>query len=223
MGDYTGEGLDHLEKAAKSHQEMFDNQDLHSADPQGKSRRGCAWQPEYRREARVSPWDKRPSELDRDEFVALFGGVYEHSPWIAERVWDAGDVPDDPAVLAEAMAEVVEQTGAEAQLALLRAHPDLAGRLAVVGELTPESSAEQTSAGLDRCTPEEFAEFQHLNRKYTGRFGFPFIIAVRGRDRSAILAAFRRRLHNDADVEFREALNQVHQIARLRLAAMADD
>ena len=177
-------------------------------------------------EVRVSKQDgHRPSELDRDEFVARFGGVYEHSPWVAEQVWDAGDVPDDPMALADAMANAVEEAGEEAQLALLRAHPDLAGRLVAAGELTTESRSEQVSAGLDECTPEELAEFQRLNTAYTARFGFPFIIAVRSLDldRAAILAAFRRRLDNDRKTEFREALDQVHRIARLRLAAMAGE
>lgn len=164
----------------------------------------------------------RPSEMDREAFVARFGGVYEHSPWVAERVWQAGEVPNDLMALSDAMAKIVEAADQDLQLALLRSHPDLAGRLAVRGELTTDSRSEQTSAGLDRCTPEEFAAFQRLNGDYKARFGFPFIIAVRGLDRKAILAAFRRRLNNDRDTEFREALDQVHRIARLRLAAMAE-
>lgn len=162
----------------------------------------------------------RPSRLDRAAFVARFGGVYEHSPWVAEAVWDAGRVADDREALAGAMAEAVEAAGEAAQVALLRGHPDLAGRLALAGTLTPESRAEQASAGLDRCTPAELAEFQRLNRAYTARFGFPFIIAVKGLDRPSVLAAFRRRVANDPAAEFREALDQVHRIARLRLAAM---
>lgn len=165
---------------------------------------------------------RHPGGLGREAFVARFGGVYEHSPWVAESLWDAGRVPDEPGGRADAMREIVEAAGGEAQLRLLRAHPDLAGRLAVGGALTAESSAEQASAGLDSCTPEEFAEFRRLNAAYAARFGFPFIIAVRGLDRTAILAAFRRRLANDRETEFREALDQVHRIARLRLATMAE-
>lgn len=161
----------------------------------------------------------RPSRLDRAGFVARFGGVYEHSPWVAEAVWDAGSVPDEADALADAMAAVVEAASEDAQLALLRAHPDLAGRLGVGDLLTPESSAEQAGAGLDRCTPEEFAEFQRLNEAYKARFGFPFILAVRGHDRAGILEIFRRRVRNDPAAEFREALDQVHRIARLRLSA----
>lgn len=162
-----------------------------------------------------------PASLGRTGFVARFGGVYEHSPWVAEAVWDAGRLPDDAEALADAMAAVVEAAGEPAQLALLHAHPDLAGRLAVAGGLTPHSSAEQAAAGLDRCTPAEFAEFQRLNAAYRARFGFPFIIAVRGLERAAILTAFRRRVGNDRAAEFREALDQVHRIARLRLLALA--
>ena len=153
------------------------------------------------------------------DFVRRFGGVYESSPWVAERACGDGD-PADPA---SAMRAVVETAGRDRQLALLRAHPDLAGRLAVAGELTPESSAEQAGAGLDRCTPAEFAEFQDLNARYREKFGFPFILAVRGHDRSAILAAFRRRIGNDPDTEFREALDQVHRIAAFRIADLTGE
>lgn len=163
----------------------------------------------------------RPGSLSRTAFVARYGGIYEHSPWVAEAVWDAGAMPDEPEALAAAMAAVVEAAGEARQLALLRAHPDLVGRLGVAGDLTDHSRAEQAGAGLDRCTPEEFAEFQRLNAAYKARFGFPFIVAVRGLDRAAILAAFRRRLENDRASEFREALTQVHRIARLRLQAAA--
>ena len=150
------------------------------------------------------------------DFASQFGGVYEHSPWIAAEACQDGP-PADPAA---AMRAVVDSAPRERQLALLRAHPDLAGRLAVAGELTSASSAEQAGAGLDRCTPAEFAEFQDLNARYAARFGFPFILAVRGHDRASILAAFRRRIANAPEAEFREALDQVHRIAALRIAAL---
>lgn len=162
-----------------------------------------------------------PASLDRAGFLARYGGVYEHSPWIAAAVWDAGGAGDEAEALADAMAAQVEAADAAAQLALLRAHPDLAGRLAVRGALTAESTAEQAGAGLDRCSPEEFAEFQRLNAAYTARFGFPFILAVKGFDRAGILAAFRRRAENSRGAEFREALDQVHRIAQLRLLTLA--
>lgn len=165
----------------------------------------------------------RPSTLDRAAFIDAYGGIYEHSPWVAETVYDAGigGTDDEPDALAGRMAWVVDNAGGDARLALLRAHPELAGRLAVAGGLTADSTAEQASAGLDRCTPEEFAEFHTLNARYNARFGFPFIVAVRGLSRQDILSAFRSRADNDRDTEFATALEQVHRIARLRLDAMA--
>lgn len=162
-----------------------------------------------------------PSALSRADFVARFGGVYEHSPWVAEAVWDGGGVADRVEALAEAMRAVVEAAPEAARLALLHAHPDLAGRLALAGKLTADSSAEQAAAGLDRCTPEELVAFQSLNTAYRARFGFPFIVAVRGLTRQAILDRFGERLGNSAATEFRTALDEVHRIARLRLEAMA--
>jgi 2-oxo-4-hydroxy-4-carboxy-5-ureidoimidazoline decarboxylase len=160
-----------------------------------------------------------PRALDREAFLARFGGVYEHSPWIAAARFDAGlDARHDTAEgLSEALAAIVEAAPEAARLALLRAHPDLAGRLAVAGALTASSAAEQAGAGLDRCTPEQFARFTALNAAYTARFGFPFIIAVRGLDRARILAAFETRAANDPATEFATALAQVHRIALLRL------
>ena len=164
-----------------------------------------------------------PASLDRSTFVARFGGIYEHSPWIAEAAFDAGlDVGvEDPSRLAANFARHVEAAGRGPQLALLRAHPELVGKLAIAGKLGTDSRVEQSSAGLDRCTPEQFDRFQQLNATYTTKFGFPFIIAVRGLDRSMILAEFERRVTNAPDDEFRTALDQVHRIARLRLEALA--
>ena len=159
------------------------------------------------------------NEVDRAAFVARYGGIYEHSPWVAEAIYDAGqaDKANDPDALHAAMAAVVDAAGREAQLALLRAHPDLAGRLALAGELTASSSAEQAGAGLDQCSPEELARFQDLNTRYTACFGFPFILAVKGKTRAEILAAFEARVDSDAETEFATALEQVHRIALLRL------
>ncbi len=164
-----------------------------------------------------------PGTLDREGFLARYAAVYEHSPWIAGAVWDEGAASDDVETLAGAMAARVEAAGQAARLALLRAHPDLAGKLAVRGELTTHSTSEQAGAGLDRCSPEEFEEFQRLNDAYKARFGFPFILAVKGHDRAGILDAFRRRVGNDLAAEFRDALDQVHRIARLRLRALAEE
>lgn len=167
----------------------------------------------------ATPLKNRPREMTREAFLTRFGGVYEHSPWVAEGVLAArlGPAHDSAEGLQAAMARVVEAAGRERQLALLRAHPDLAGRLAVAGALTASSTAEQASAGLDRCTPAEFARFQGLNTAYRQRFGFPFIMAVKGRSRTEILAAFERRVANDAETEFTTALGEVHKIALLRL------
>ncbi len=165
------------------------------------------------------PFKQSPRRLDRDGFVGRFGAVYEHSPWIAEAVFEAGltAAEDRPAGLHEAMKAIVEKAPRERQLSLLRAHPDLAGKLAVAGGLTAHSAGEQAGAGLDKCSPAEFARFSALNERYQAAFGFPFIMAVRGRTRAEILAAFERRLHNDPAAEFRTALDEVHKIALFRL------
>jgi urate oxidase len=161
----------------------------------------------------------RPSRLDRAAFVARFGGVFEHSPWIAEAAHDRGLTAghDSAEGLHAAMVAVMRAAGDEARMALIRAHPDLAGKLAAAGRLTAESTGEQASAGLDRLTDEERAEFMRLNGAYQARFGFPFIIAVRGRTKDEIRAAFVSRLENDAPAEFAEALRQIERIALLRL------
>lgn len=161
-----------------------------------------------------------PSRLSRDAFVAAYGRVYEHSPWIAEMLFDQGLTLAHDALdgLAADLRKVVEAGGEMRQLALLRAHPDLAGKLAVAGKLTRESRGEQAGAGLDACSPSEFSRFQELNTAYTARFGFPFIFAVKGKSRGEILAAFETRVNNDAATEFRTALDQVHRIAYLRLS-----
>ena len=160
-----------------------------------------------------------PHELSRATFIATFGGIYEHSPWVAETLYDQGlsKDDDDPKKLAVRMGAIVDAAGDARQMALLCAHPELAGKLAISGSLTAESTAEQASAQLDQCSAEEFAEFQHLNQRYHETFGHPFIIAVRGLNRAKILAAFRRRVNNSAPVEFRTALAEVHKIAQLRL------
>jgi OHCU decarboxylase len=167
------------------------------------------------------PIEPKPSTLSRQAFVARFGGIYEHSPWIAEAVWGEtgpGSECDTVAGLANAMATVLAAAPDKAKLALIRAHPDLAGKAAMARALTADSASEQAGAGLDRCTPEEFARFQQLNAAYKTKFGFPFIIAVRGLGRAEILAAFERRLGNVADTEFETALGEINKIARLRLA-----
>lgn len=157
---------------------------------------------------------------DRTTFLTRFGGIYEHSPWVAEAAWDQGLDGSDPLALVDPMRFIVESAGQDRQITLLRAHPDLAGKLSLA-DLTEDSASEQSGAGLDRCSPEELAEFQRLNDAYKDRFRFPFILAVKGHDRGSILEQFRRRIANTPDSEFREALNQVHHIARFRLEDIA--
>lgn len=164
-----------------------------------------------------------PPTGGREDFVARYGAVYEHSPWVAEAAFDAGLTDRERTAdgLARRFAAIVAAAGRQRQLALIRAHPDLAGRLAVDEELTSASRAEQAGAGLDRCTPAEFARFQALNDAYKAKFGFPFILAVAGRSRADILAVFETRLENDPETEFSTALSEIDTIARLRLQAMA--
>ena len=118
------------------------------------------------------------------------------------------------------MAECVDNASRERRLELIRAHPDLAGKASIAGELTAESTAEQASAGLDHCSAREYERFQSLNTAYKEKFGFPFVMAVRDSSRAQILDAFERRLGNDYDEEFETAIAEIHQIARLRIEAM---
>jgi OHCU decarboxylase len=171
-----------------------------------------------------SRFEPPPREMSREAFVARFGGVYEHSPWIAEAAHARGLTPaeDTPEGVAAALAAVLAEADSDSKLALIRAHPDLAGRAAIAGDLTPASRSEQSGAELDRCTPEEFRRFHELNEAYKAKFGFPFILAVAGKTRHDILAAFESRIGNDRDTEFHAALEQIDGIARLRLEAMAE-
>lgn len=157
------------------------------------------------------------NSLPADAFVEELGGIYEHSPWVAETVETRRPFPDITA-LAAAMREAVDTAPAETKLALIHAHPDLAGKLARAGALTAESTREQAGLGLDRLSDDEFALFSGLNASYRDRFGFPFIICARKHDRPGVIAAFRRRLGNTRDQEITEALRQIHDIAALRLA-----
>jgi 2-oxo-4-hydroxy-4-carboxy-5-ureidoimidazoline decarboxylase len=159
------------------------------------------------------------NELDAHEFVAALGGVFEHSPWIVERTHASRPFASIDA-LHRTLVDTIDRASTDEQLALLRAHPELAGKAAIAGTMTSESIDEQSSAGLGACTPEEFARINALNRRYNERFGFPFILAVRGLDRRRIIEAFARRVEHTRDVEFRECLAQVARISRLRLDAL---
>lgn len=165
------------------------------------------------------------SELNaatRETFVGHLGGVFEHSPWVAERAYGRQPFATRGALHA-ALVDAVEEAGREQQLALLRAHPELAGRAAVQGEMTEHSTQEQGGSGLLNCSPQESARLQELNRAYNEKFGFPFVVAVRGLDRAAIIAAFERRLGNTREAEMAEALRQVTRIAALRLARLVEE
>ncbi len=155
----------------------------------------------------------------REHFVASLAGIYEHSPWVAEAVVDKRPFADLDALTA-AMAAAVAQADPAQQLELIRAHPQLAGKLAIAGELTEASRREQQGAGLDRCSPQEFAELSRLNAAYQDRFGFPYILAVAGHTRSSILANLAQRVESTPATEYAEALRQIDRIAGLRLAAL---
>lgn len=161
------------------------------------------------------------SKYSENQFVERFGRLYEHSPWVAEAVWSElnAAVRIDVSELAVRLRNVVDRATNTQKMRLLRAHPELAGKAAVQGELTSESTDEQARARLDLCSEQEFAMFQRLNSKYNEKFGFPFIMAVRNSTREQILNAFEMRLHNSVEHEFDTALQQVHQIAALRLEA----
>ncbi|MDS7597738.1 2-oxo-4-hydroxy-4-carboxy-5-ureidoimidazoline decarboxylase [Agrobacterium tumefaciens] len=160
--------------------------------------------------------------VERDDFVTRFGGVFEHSPFIAERAYDAGGIaePLTAKTVHEALSAQFRAASASERLGVLCAHPDLAGKLAIAGELTEDSRQEQAGAGLDRLTPQEHARFTELNAAYTRKFGFPFIIAVKGLNRHDILSAFERRVDNSVEEEFLTATAQVEKIAWLRLSSM---
>jgi len=153
---------------------------------------------------------------DRAAFTAALGPLFEHSPWVAEETW-----PKRPFASAEALhaglCATMRAAPRERQLALIRAHPDLAGRLARQRQLTAESTREQASAGLDRLTDAELAGFTRRNDAYQARFGFPFLICARLNARDAILAAMKTRLGSPPDAEFATALGEIEKIARLRL------
>ena len=154
--------------------------------------------------------------MPKADFIACLGRIYEHSPWVAEQTADERPFSGKEH-LADRMREAVENAGDSAKLALIRAHPDLAGKLARAGALSAESTREQAGLGLDRLSDDEFERFSDLNTRYRERFGFPFVICARLTDKPGILAAFARRVEHDAAEEIAEALRQIHHIARLRL------
>lgn len=156
------------------------------------------------------------SSLDEASFTSALEGIFEHSPWVARRAWARRPFASREALAEALIEEMMAATEAE-QLALIRAHPELAGKAAVAGQLTKESTQEQGGAGLNACSPEEFARLQELNANYNTRFGHPFILAVRGYSRQQIIEIFARRLLNDATTERQACLQQIARIAHLRL------
>lgn len=160
--------------------------------------------------------------LPAAEFVRQWGDVFEHSPWVAERCAAQRPFHSVQAMHA-AMCAVMQAATESEKLTLIRAHPQLAGKAALRGELTVDSTREQQGAGLDQCSEAEFAELHQLNRAYEARFGFPFILAVKGHNRQSILGAWRARLDNTPTQEFSEALRQIERIALFRLQSRLID
>jgi OHCU decarboxylase len=162
--------------------------------------------------------------MNRETFLERYGNVFEHSAWVADSVFDTGieQLLGDSDGLSERFKSVFLDAHPDLQLSTLRAHPQLACALAEPEELTAESASEQSAAGLDQCSEYEFREFSRLNDEYFEKFGFPFIIAVRARERMKILNLFRMRLQNDAVLEYQTALLQVCQIARFRIGDILD-
>lgn len=165
-----------------------------------------------------------PASLSEEDFMAHFGGVYEHSQWIAEHTFadELGPVHNSPSAFAAAMAYHFRAASDERRLSVLRAHPDLAGKLAQARQLTPESADEQASAGLDALTDAEKQTFTELNEAYVAKFGHPFIIAVKAHTKASIVAAFKKRINHDSATELQEACQQVEKIAGFRIKAIFD-
>jgi OHCU decarboxylase len=161
------------------------------------------------------------NRLGEEEFLARFGSLYERSPWIAEEAWRErpfGDLSELHGAFLRAMYDAPP----ERRLDLIRAHPDLAGRAAIAGELTPESSGEQASAGLDRLSPHEYEVFQEVNGAYREKFGFPFIVCVREHTKETILAGVEARLEHSRPEEIETALGEIAKIANLRLRDLVE-
>jgi len=154
---------------------------------------------------------------DREQFLAAYGQLFDHSPWVVERAWDKRPFADAKALHSAFLAVIAEATSEERR-ALARAHPELADKVAMAEGLTKSSAKEQASAGLDRLTPAEYETFHALNRAYRDKHRFPFIICVKLNDRASILQAMRARVDRDSEAELDEAMTQVGLISRLRLA-----
>jgi 2-oxo-4-hydroxy-4-carboxy-5-ureidoimidazoline decarboxylase len=164
----------------------------------------------------MTPSLQNLNTVDREAFTGALAHLFEHSPWVAEETWKERPFAD-AAALHKALCATMRSAPRDWQLALIRAHPDLAGRLARQKQLTEESAREQASAGLDQLTDAELAEFTRQNDLYKARFGFPFIICARLNAKAAILSAMRQRVANPPEAEFAAALGEIEKIAWLRL------
>jgi 2-oxo-4-hydroxy-4-carboxy-5-ureidoimidazoline decarboxylase len=156
------------------------------------------------------------NQLKQEEFVSIFSGIYEHSPWIPRETFHARPFRD-LAHLASSMQQVVLSSSYESQLQLIREHPELAGKAVIKKQLTDDSLREQSGAGLDQCSEDEFLILNQLNQDYNTKFGFPYILAVKGYQRAAIIQNFSQRLNNEVSKEFQECIHQIGLIARFRL------
>lgn len=170
----------------------------------------------------MKPTISEVSRLEREGFVSRLGPAFEDSPWVASGAWNLRPFASVDE-LHEAMVRVVEEAPEERRMALIRAHPDLAGKAAIKGELTPQSEGEQASAGLDRLTPEEYEAFSRTNAAYREKFGFPMIVCVREHTKESILRNAESRLDNTREREVETALGEVYKIARLRLADLVEE
>ena len=165
---------------------------------------------------------EQASGMEREEFVRRIGPIFEDSPWVAERAWQRRPFSDF-AELRDALTEEMYSASREEQVKLIKAHPDLAGKAAVAGELTPESTGEQASAGLDRLSQEEYEAFTRMNRDYRERFGLPMVVCVREHDKDSILRFAGERLANSTEQEIDTALAEISKIATLRLRNLIQD
>jgi len=159
--------------------------------------------------------------LDREGFIARFGSLFEHSPWVAEEAWSSRPF-ESVEEMWRAFEDAMYAAPRERQLDLIRAHPDLAGKAAVAGELTPASRREQASAGLDRLSPGEFEAFARMNREYREKFGLPMVVCVREHTKESILENVQSRLGNSRDEEIRKALAEISRISRYRLLDLVE-
>ena len=161
------------------------------------------------------------NQLSRPAFIDLLGGIYEHSPWVAELTF-AKHAFDSVAALHQTMIDIVKASDLDKRLALIRNHPELAGKEAAEGTLTTDSKKEQSRAGLNQCSAEELEQIRALNKSYLQKFSFPFVIAVSGLNKHQIIAAMQTRLESDEATEFATSLNEIDKIAKIRLDALID-